>query len=69
MDDTIAIVQLAGDKGMNQLYDRGLGDALADGPKILKLKETYSTYSRDMLRESYLRVKNDPQITDTGGLI
>ena len=30
---------------------------------IPKLKEAYSTYSRDMLGESYLGVKNDSQIT------
>ena len=38
MEDTIIIVQLTGDKGMNQLYDRGSGDAHADAPKIPKLK-------------------------------
>ena len=51
MKDTIAIVKLAGDKGMDQLYERGSGDALADTLKIPKLKEAYSTYSRDMLGE------------------
>ena len=51
MDDTITIVQLTGDKGMDQ-YDRGTGDALADMLKIPKLKEAYSTYLRDMLGES-----------------
>ena len=66
MKDTVAVVQLAGDKGMNQLYDKGSGDALADAPKISKLKEAYSTYSRDMLGESYLGVKNDPQIMYSG---
>ena len=66
MEDTIAIVQLAGDKGMDQLYDRGSGDALADALKIPTLKEAYSTYSRDMLRESYLGIKNDSQIMDSG---
>ena len=30
MEDTNAIVQLAGYKGMHQLYDRGSGDALAN---------------------------------------
>ena len=51
MANTIAVVQLAGDIGMDQLYDRESGDALADALKILKLKEAYSTYSRDMLGE------------------
>ena len=54
MEDTIAIVQLAGDKGMDQLYDWGSGDALADALKIPKLKVAYSTYSRDMLKEMLL---------------
>ena len=69
MKDTITIVQLTGDKGMDQLYDRGSGDALADALKIPKLKEAYSTYLRDMLGESYLGDKNDTQITDSGGLM
>ena len=53
MEDTIAIVELAGDKGMDYLYDRGSRDALADTLKIPKLKEAYSTYSRDLLKELF----------------
>ena len=41
--DTIAIVQLVDDKGMDQLYDRGSGNALED-VKIPKLKEAYVFY-------------------------
>ena len=69
MEDIITIVQLTGDKGMDQLYDRGSGDALADAPNVPKLKEVYSTYSRYMFGESYLGVKNDTQITNSMGLM
>ena len=54
---------------MGHLYDRGFGEALVDVQKIPKLKEAYSTYLRDMLGESVLGVKNDSQITDSGGLV
>ena len=54
MEDTVAIVQLAGNKGMDQLYDRGSGDALMDAPKIPKLKySAYSTYSKNMFGDNY----------------
>ena len=54
---------------MFQLQDRRSGDTLANAPKISNLEDAYSTYSKDMLGESYLRVKNDLQVADTGGLI
>jgi len=42
MENAVTIVQLTGNKGMNQLYSRRFGDALADAPQVPKLEEVYA---------------------------